>query len=628
MINQPSNSIRTIDVYCGELCNSHQCGNGIVNLLHNEINGISPNITIGLSNFVSNPEKLPPRILDLLHISAYVFCADRFSDRGRRTSLNNSSWARSFNFHIPVLDLDFWTSSEVAMKMSKALKFMTGDRQYNFIFEKSNIQPIEIGNGQLSLFSHEYTTLEEAEITDVVLFSGGLDSLAGVIQHLNIYPDRRMCLVSHKSNKVTTHTQSILAQYLKEKYNQRLIQYGFTSHNKKILPSRDETQRTRMFLFASIAFAICHCYQKDEFFVYENGITSINLSKQTDVINARSSRTTHPKTIGLLIEFFRLFSASFTIKTPFYNMTKAEVLEIFTIYNEKNIITSSVSCSSTRNKPKMQSTHCGCCSQCIDRLFAAHASGLSEVDVIYANNILHNIPTQEAKQRVYNTLYLACVEVSKGERDFFKGHPEELMEVIEYWPEDNPDDSLSSIYSLFCRFGDSIIKAIKEIQFKYDDLTSSYSNDSLLKIVSQRHYLASPIQHRVRELDELLKRTLPKTFQTEYPSNENDLNDKIQGLLSVKGNYTREYPVLQFGITAYKADHAKDGIIIEAKYLRDSTTPSKATEGIAADIVKVPDEAAGILFIVYDPFRKINDDYQFISSFECKRENCYVRIYR
>lgn len=183
-------------------------------------------------------------------------------------------------------------------------------------------------NVQLSLFSSEYTTIEEADKTDVLLFSGGLDSLAGAIQRLNDYPERKLYLVSHRANTVTMHTQDIISDYLKNKYK-RIINYGFKCHNKIIVSAREETQRSRMFLFAAIAFAICNCYDKKEFYVCENGITSINLPKQHDSINARNSRTTHPKTIGLLKEFFRVFDDQFNITTPYYNLTKKDVVTLF-----------------------------------------------------------------------------------------------------------------------------------------------------------------------------------------------------------------------------------------------------------------------------------------------------------
>jgi len=322
-----------IRVNCGELYNTRDCTASEINLLHRDIGDITSNITIGYAKFVKDADELPERILDLLQIAAYVFCGDRMANRGSRKSVNNESWARSFEFHIPVLDLDFWANDKAKKALKDALAFMTGDRSYNFIFSQSDKNPAEIINKQLSLFTGEYKSIDEAENTDIMLFSGGLDSLAGAVQRLNEHTDRSLCVVSHKSNKTVTHTQKVLIDELNKQYGNRMKQYSFECCNHDGLKSKDETQRTRIFLFSAIAFSLCHCYGKNSFYVYENGITSMNLSKQADVINGRASRTTHPKTLGLLRKFYKLLNPSFDIIAPYYNQTKAEIMQVFSKYN-------------------------------------------------------------------------------------------------------------------------------------------------------------------------------------------------------------------------------------------------------------------------------------------------------
>ncbi len=151
---------------------------------------------------------------------------------------------------------------------------------------------------------------------------------------------------------------------------------------------------------------------------------------------------------------------------------------------------------------------------------------------------------------------------------------------------------------------------------------------SLLGIVSEREYLKTPVEIRVREISSVLEKSIPMLFQSEKPKNEPDFNDKIQAILGTRGPFTREYPALQFGETVYRADHARDGLVIESKYPRGKTTKSTVSEGIAADITKIPKDVAGILFIVYDPERNITDDDLFISSFEQTRSSCFVRVFR
>lgn len=619
---------KVIRVICGELCRTTECTATEINLLHTDIRDLTSNITIGYERFIENPDELPARILDLLQIAAYVFCGDRMANRGERKSVDNDSWARSFEFHIPVLDIEFWRNEKTQKALNDVLTFMTGDRSFSFVFSSTDKNPAEIKNKQLSLFSPEYRGLSED--TDIMLFSGGLDSLAGAVQRLNEYTDRSLCVVSHKSNKSVTHTQNALIASLSSKYGNRVKQYGFECCNHNGLKSKDETQRTRIFLFSSIVFSLCNCYGKHEFYIYENGITSINLSKQTDVINARASRTTHPKTLGLLCNFYRLLDSSFDIIAPYYNETKAAVLEVFRKYSEKNIISSSVSCSSSRTKSG-QVPHCGCCSQCIDRRFSMYAAGLDEYDVTYADDFISAFPDNdknETKQRIYITMRLANLEDISTRDAFVQKYPSDVMDLIEYWPgASNADDKLDQIYSLVCRYGKSVIDAATAMRNKYDDLTRPINKDSLLGIISERKYMQTPCFNRVADIDKILKKAFPDIFQREKPINENDLNDKVHGILGVHSEFTREYPVLLFGLSSYRADHAQGDLIIESKYIKGKISPSVASEGIAADIIKIPD-GYGVLFVVYDPEGNITDPDIYSAAYEAKRKDCYVRVYR
>lgn len=616
----------TTQVFCGELCKSNTCDSSTINLLHRDLDNITANITIGFDKFVRDPEALPPRIIDLLQVAAYVFCADRMRFRGPRDSINNNSWARSFEINIPVMDYKFWNDSNVSNNISEALQFMTGDREYVFHFYKAKKNILETKNKQLCLFKGEFEEIEDIDNIEIMLFSGGLDSLAGAIQQLNEGQEQKLCVVSHESSNKVMHTQSVIIDYLNNHYNNRIWQYGFKCHNHK-MKSIEESQRTRMFLFSAIAFAICSCYGKHAFFVYENGITSINLPKQGDVMNARASRTTHPKTLSLLRKFYRSFDNTFEIVAPYYNKTKAEVMEIFKLYHEESIIPSSVSCSSTR-KQRGQESHCGCCSQCIDRRLSIYAAGLSDYDALYTNNfITDDIPDSETKQKLYYTMRLASAEKIQSRDEMIINYPTEIFDVINYWPRNNPEDSLDEVYELLCKYGDSVLKAAKSMINRHEDLNLPVNNNSFLGIISDRKYLQSPFSIRISEIDSLLNSAIPTMFQRNKPKNEGDFNDKVEALLITQGSFTREYPVLKFWKTAYIPDHAQDSLLIESKYLRGNTTRSKITEGIAADITKMPPNC-GAMFIVYDPERKILDDKHFTEEFESKRSDCFVRIYR
>jgi hypothetical protein len=68
------------------------------------------NLTIGLPDFVRGVFYLPDRLLDLLEIAAYVYCGDRFFDRGDRDAVEYEAWARRLHFAIRVRDHAFWAA--------------------------------------------------------------------------------------------------------------------------------------------------------------------------------------------------------------------------------------------------------------------------------------------------------------------------------------------------------------------------------------------------------------------------------------------------------------------------------------------------------------------------------------
>ena len=112
----------------------------LITLEYRESTG-SSNIKLTLPNFVLDVFHLPDRILDLLEIAAYVFCADRLTSRGSKDNVEYHSWSRLFHFVIKVRDFDFWNTHDVKEKLKEALVFMSGDRAYHFTFQPGHSTP-------------------------------------------------------------------------------------------------------------------------------------------------------------------------------------------------------------------------------------------------------------------------------------------------------------------------------------------------------------------------------------------------------------------------------------------------------------------------------------------------------
>ena len=582
------------------------------------------NINLLLRDFVRGVYYLPPKLLDLLEIASYVYCADRRTSRGARDAVEYHSWSRTFEFVIRVRDETFWNKLEVKQALSDALKFVTGDREYRFDFQPGHSTP------PTSLFDREEFSVADEKDISVILFSGGLDSLAGALELL-VNTDEQVCLVSHQSLQPSIiRTQESLANALRSRFPNRVHHYRFKCSLKEDIYASEETQRSRSFLYTSVAFALAYAYKQSQFYVYENGVTSINFARREDLANARTSRTTHPQTIGLLQKFFSLFvDKPISIEAPFLWKTKTEVFESISTSGHPELIPNAVSCNKTRNIG--QATHCGQCFQCVDRRIAAYASDSEHFDDlgIYAANFISETMDGETKTTVVDYLRQARNFADWNVDYFCEKMMNELQELIDWVPDCKDDiEIVEKVWSLCNRHGRQVFDAMKHMRDIHDNLYQPIEEDSLLKLISEREYLKEPIKRLVASIREKVSDAIPAMFRQNKPKNENDLNTKVHALLEThRLDLRSEHPEVSFAGAQVVPDHGiGTNLLIESKYIRDGTTPSVATDGIAADLTKYPADSH-ILFLVYDPTHRIADDREFTEGIEAKGR-CTVCILR
>ena len=152
---------------------------------------------------------VPAEYLDLLEIAAYVYCADQATSRGGKDpNTFGEHWHREFVFKIPVRVPDFWNRPAVKSLLRETLEFLSDD-DFDFEFVKAD-NPASMNQ----YFQTELFQEPEIEIERVVMFSGGLDSLAGAEEE-SIAAKRRVMLVTHKPtnklNNVHRHLKAALA---------------------------------------------------------------------------------------------------------------------------------------------------------------------------------------------------------------------------------------------------------------------------------------------------------------------------------------------------------------------------------------------------------------------------------
>ena len=159
----------------------------------------------------------------------------------------------------------------------------------------------------------------------VILFSGGLDLLAGAIETLERTTDN-VILVTHRSAQKMIPFQDGLVEALPSQYRKRVRYIPIDAKFRKI-KSHDTTQRSRSFLFAAFGFVIARLVGADSINFFENGVVSHNLPISPQVIGTMATRTTHPLALAKLEHLLSLIHGSpFPVRNPFAWRTKTDIV--------------------------------------------------------------------------------------------------------------------------------------------------------------------------------------------------------------------------------------------------------------------------------------------------------------
>jgi hypothetical protein len=212
---------------------------------------------------------LPPVFLDLIDIATYVYCADQAVTRGGDGVLDlGENWRRNLFFRIPVRNPKFWKAPCVLNVLVATLSFLSED-EYHFDFvQLTKDHPLEsyleFGN-----------TPFDGIIEEVVMFSGGIDSLGGAVQEA-IIDKRKILLVNHRSSgKLVPRHNHLLKLLAEQAKDYRPLHFPVLINKAKKLGC-EYTQRTRSFLYASLGATIATMIGLTRLRFYENGIVSLN----------------------------------------------------------------------------------------------------------------------------------------------------------------------------------------------------------------------------------------------------------------------------------------------------------------------------------------------------------------
>lgn len=465
-------------VLCGELADKSGGGKAIPLRLW----GKNGNVTLKISDISEKmAADIPSVLVDLLEVATYVYCADQATTRGGKSDKGyGAKWRRRFQFHIPVREPKLWSSDAVLTVLRDTLGFLSDD-EYEFTFKKLTSPPpvsqyLELSAGGASGFQPE----------NVILFSGGIDSLGGAVQEA-IVGKKKVALVSHRSSPKIAKRQKDLIEDLGKYCSTKPFHIPVWVNKEKSL-GKEYTQRTRSFLYASLATVVARIFGLWKIQFYENGVVSINLPIAPQVVGGRATRTTHPQVINGFSQIFTaLLKKPFTVENPFLWLTKAEVVSSIRKAGRGDLIKYSTSCTHVWGMTNLN-THCGKCSQCISRRFATLSAGCPDIEdpeEIYETDLL----TGERKPGESRTMLESYVRSAKQVKDMsdttFFSEFGEVHRVTQHIKGTTVDTAASKILDLHKRHAAEVCDVFaKGIRDNAKDIAEGKVHNSCLLILA------------------------------------------------------------------------------------------------------------------------------------------------
>lgn len=395
--------------------------------------GPAKNVRIKIADLTDRmAAKLPDRVRDMIELAALVYAADQSCKRVGGVTLDyGDKWHRTFRFEVAVRDLAFWSQKNVLDCLADTLGFLSEDN-YEFVFTRMTSPP----------YFQDYLDFS-AQMGDpdpvdrVILFSGGLDSLAGAVEEV-LVQKHRVAMVSHKPvDHLAKKQRELVAEIAKRAGDPKLKPVHFPVLANRIGEVEgDHTQRTRSFLYASLATAVANYFKLNQIYFYENGIVSINLPLCAQEIGGRATRTTHPQTLQ---GYGRLFSlvmgATFKVENGLLWETKEDIVRRIVNAGHADLAKISLSCSHTRQYT-CKAPHCGMCSQCLSRRVATLGAATSSNDPAdgYRADVLTDARKKD-EDRILAERFVGVarqVEAMTTVDEFHQKFPGELARVYPY----------------------------------------------------------------------------------------------------------------------------------------------------------------------------------------------------
>lgn len=332
-------------------------------------------LRVGVGSLWRLREHFPVQVDDVLDVGMAVYATDRLV---RRVKARGSWEPRDLSLRVPVAHPEVWET--LRAPLIELLEWLTTDRwTLDFVAAdgRRRNRPASVVPPRLP------------ERPFVGLYSGGLDSLAGVIAQAQDPAFDAAVLVGGQAaprlKGLQTKQRAELAARLPHLHWEAFRGFrhpykpGQLGKWQVAEQKQEKSQRSRAFLFLVFGAVTAYAYRTDTLHVYENGPGAINLPYTPAFGGADLTRAMHPKTLVLAARFFTaLFGEPFQVVNPSLWLTKGEMCGRVAGWGLGDLVTVTKSCDSFPLREARD--QCGLCTSCLLRRISLHAAGLRFAD--------------------------------------------------------------------------------------------------------------------------------------------------------------------------------------------------------------------------------------------------------
>jgi hypothetical protein len=302
---------------------------------------------------VGSAESTPTWADDLLRVARAIFLVDK---RASRASCPDR-WTRTLHLRVEVVNEASWQGETVG-RLEELLRVLTGDRWHVDL----------IGGG--TFIDDNPRIFPSQTVSEVVLFSGGLDSTAHLVSR--IQGSGSLLWIGHDIGGARP-AQRCLHHRVVGLRSTRMIMAGEVTDQLR-REAAERSSRSRGLLFAASAVFAAAAHGVAEVAMPENGQLAVNPPLTPARAGACSTRSVHPWVLEKLNDLIRALGGSVVVKNPFLFMTKGDVCRLALeggLTADDLAQTRSCGTHSARRQPE---GNCGHCYPCLIRRTGLHSA--------------------------------------------------------------------------------------------------------------------------------------------------------------------------------------------------------------------------------------------------------------